>query len=87
MNVQVRFFASVREKLRCSETTWSLPPGARVGDLLTQLCERYPAITEMIASVSVAVNREYVPRDQVLAENDEVALIPPVSGGIDVRDR
>jgi molybdopterin synthase catalytic subunit len=85
MDVQVRFFASVREKVHCSELRWSLPPGARVHDLLAQLCERYPVLTDVIGSVAVAVNRDYVPRDQELAENDEVALIPPVSGGVDVR--
>jgi molybdopterin converting factor subunit 1 len=81
VTVRLRFFASIREKLKRSEATCSLRDGATVRDLLDQLCKDYPAIQPMRASVSVAVNQEYVESDWRLGDNDEVALIPPVSGG------
>ena len=87
MEIHVRFFASVREKLRRTEATCALPAGATVRDLLDQLCGDYPALADVRAALSIAVNREYVDAGHVLSDNDEVALIPPVSGGLDVRHR
>jgi MoaE-MoaD fusion protein len=81
MRLQVRFFASIREKLRCAEATCSLPAGATVHDLLDQLCRDYPPLADVRNSLSVAVNREYVDAAHRLSDHDEVALIPPVSGG------
>jgi molybdopterin converting factor subunit 1 len=81
MRLQVRFFASIRETLHCAEATCSLPAGATVRDLLDQLCRDYPGLAGVRGSLSIAVNREYVDSEHRLADNDEVALIPPVSGG------
>jgi molybdopterin converting factor subunit 1 len=81
MTVRLRFFASLRERLRRSEAELSLPEGATVNDLWTALCAAHPQLVELRGSISFAVNREYVDRDHPLSENDEVALIPPVSGG------
>ena len=81
MDVRVRFFASVRERLRCGETSCTLPEGATVRDLLDHLCASYPALNDVRATLSTAVNREYVEADTRLCDDDEVALIPPVSGG------
>jgi MoaE-MoaD fusion protein len=63
-------------KVRCF-----VPEGARVEDLLARLRERHPALGPRLASAAVAVNLAYVARDHALAPGDEVALIPPVSGG------
>lgn len=87
MEIQVRFFASIREKLRRSEATCSVGAGATVRELLDQLCREYPTLEVMRSSLSIAVNREYVDATHPLSDNDEVAVIPPVSGGTDVRDR
>lgn len=81
MNVRVLFFASLREKVKASEAIASLEEGARVADLWDQLCAKHEAIAPMSSSVSFAVNREYADREHVLQDGDEVALIPPVSGG------
>lgn len=64
------------------QSTVSIPLGGEVsvGDLLSQLHQRYPALTG-IRSLLVAVNGEYAEVDQLLTNNDEVAIIPPVSGG------
>ncbi len=87
MIVHLRFFASLRERMRRNEADRQLPDGSRIEDLWVALCADHPQLKELGASVTFAVNREYVKRDHVLAPDDEVALIPPVSGGRDVSDR
>jgi molybdopterin converting factor subunit 1 len=82
MNVRVLFFASLRERVKRSEVAWTLNEGATVQTLWNDLCRELPVIAPMSASVTFAVNREYVARDHVLAGGDEVAIIPPVSGGL-----
>jgi len=76
MRVTVRLFAGLRERAGASEMTLELPPGARVADALRAVGE----LTEGIPVV-MAVNREYAEKTQTLQPGDELALIPPVSGG------
>jgi molybdopterin synthase catalytic subunit len=88
MEVTVRLFAMLRERAGAREVTLSLPEGARVSDALAEL----GTIAEGLPLV-MAVNREYADEDQVLDAGDELALIPPVSGGaagsgeLDLRSR
>ena len=58
----------------------SLPDGSRVSDLMALLRDQYPALTG-VKSVLVAVNSEYAEPGTLLNPSDEIALIPPVSGG------
>jgi molybdopterin synthase catalytic subunit len=76
MEVRVRLFAALRERVGAPELVLELPDGALVGDAL----ERLAGVTGGIPAV-LAVNREYADRGAALHEGDEVALIPPVSGG------
>lgn len=76
MHIDVRLFAVLRERAGADEITLELPDGARVADALAALGE----ITEGVPVV-MAVNREYADDGQALAPGDELALIPPVSGG------
>jgi molybdopterin synthase catalytic subunit len=77
MHVRVRLFAALRERAGGSgEIELELPAGARVRDALA----RIEALTAGVPVV-MAVNREYAHADAVLAPDDELALIPPVSGG------
>lgn len=64
------------------QTTVSLPlsQGASVGDLLSELHQQYPPLSG-IRSLLVAVNGEYAEAEHVLSNEDEIAIIPPVSGG------
>ena len=76
MEVTVRLFALLRERAGTRELRLELPEGASVADALRALgplAEGLPLV--------MAVNREYAPEDQVLDAGDELALIPPVSGG------
>ena len=79
--VRVRLFASYREAAGAARLEAPLPAGARVEDLLSQLMAQVPALGA--ARGLVAVNQEYVTPDTVLHDGDEVAFIPPVSGGAD----
>lgn len=81
MQVQVRFFALAREKAGTSAADWALPDGATLADLWQALEAAHPALAPLASSVSFAVNREYAERSQPLGDGDEIAVIPPVSGG------
>ena len=78
MEVTVRLFAMLRERAGSPELTLELPDGARVRDALAS--EPLAALADGIPLV-MAVNREYADGEQVLDAGDELALIPPVSGG------
>ena len=76
MRIAVRLFAGLRERAGVAERALELPDGAAVGDV-------WPALElgDEPAGLLYAVNRAYAERDHVLRDGDEVALIPPVSGG------
>ena len=78
--VSVRLFARLAELAGTRETTLETGEGLRVLDILPALERFYPALTG-IQSLRFAVNQEFVGEDHVLHDGDEVALIPPVSGG------
>ena len=75
----VRLFGPAREAVGSGET--EVEGAATVADLLAALAERYPALREMLEVSAVAVNCEYARPDRPLEQGDEIALIPPVSGG------
>src|SRR5256714_4510911 len=76
MQVTVRLFAMLRERAGAREVTLELPEGARVRDAIAAL----DGVVDGLPVV-MAVNREYAPEDAQLDPGDELALIPPVSGG------
>jgi len=76
MHVRVRLFAMLRERAGTSELSLELPEGARVRDALDAVAELADGLP-----LVMAVNREYADADAPLAAGDELALIPPVSGG------
>ena len=79
-SVSVLLFGITRDLTGQSKVLVSLSEQARVSDLLSQLHQEYPALAA-IKSLLVAVNGEYAEADQLVGHNDEIALIPPVSGG------
>jgi len=76
MQVRIRLFASLRERAGAEEVQLELPEGSVVRDALAQIAPLSDGVP-----VVMAVNREYAGVYQVLHPGDEVALIPPVSGG------
>ena len=76
MKVAVKLFAALREQRGAREVELHLAEGARVDDVWAAL-----GLGDEPAGLVYALNRAYVDREAALAEGDEVALIPPVSGG------
>jgi len=81
MKAKVRFFARLAEVAGTRETEVELGEGLSVGDAFRLLCQRFPELANHADSLMYAVNAEYVPPDHPLQAGDELALIPPVSGG------
>lgn len=81
MTVRVRFFAILRDRAGTDAADVELPAGATVGEALDAIARRFDAITTLLPRVAPAINREYARRDDPLSDGDELALIPPVSGG------
>jgi MoaE-MoaD fusion protein len=81
MNVRVRFFAGMRERMGKGEIATDLPEGTDIQGLLARLGEDNPVLNLDEQRFTVTVNRSFARTDQVLRDGDEVALIPPVSGG------
>jgi molybdopterin synthase catalytic subunit len=79
--ITVLYFAVVRERLGREREEWTLPPGGCVRDLLDELQKAHPALGPLLPALRVSVNQAFVREEHPLADGDEVALIPPVSGG------
>jgi molybdopterin synthase catalytic subunit len=81
MNVRVRVFAGMRERLGTGEIPLALPEATDVAGLQASLAAEFPTLNLDRQRFTVTVNRTFARPDQVLVDGDEVALIPPVSGG------
>jgi molybdopterin synthase catalytic subunit len=81
MNIRIRYFASLREITGIGEETLELPAGSLVADARTRLLERNPRLQAAVERSVCAVNRQYVPAETALHENDELVFIPPMGGG------
>lgn len=80
MRVRALFFAAYREWAGADSLDADLQPGATVADLVAAV-RRAPGLGRLPEAPVVAVNEEYARLDTRLAEGDEVAFLPPVSGG------
>jgi molybdopterin converting factor subunit 1 len=81
MRIKLRFFASLRERLKRGEEVREVPPGATVRTVWELLKRENPELGAVEKAMSFAVAQEYVDKDHPLQDNDELAFIPPVSGG------
>ena len=81
MDVDIRFFAVIREIVGRSAERRQLPEGATAGDVFDELTREYSRLERMKPVTMLMVNKTYVTHDHVLRDGDELALIPPVSGG------
>ncbi len=80
MILNILLFGITRDIVGQPKLTYEVPSQSTVPTLLESLKQTYPALQDL-SSMMVAVNNEYSKTSQVLHESDEVALIPPVSGG------
>ena len=81
MRVAVKLFGSIREAVGEKELSVDLPGGATARELRRRLAEHHPVFDTFGDRVAVSVQLEVVPLDTVLSDGDEVAFLPPVSGG------
>jgi molybdopterin converting factor subunit 1 len=91
MRVRLRFFATLRERAGVCEATFEIDRSVTVGEVWELVRAERPRLASYGGRVAFAVNEQYVDSKTTLQDNDEVAFIPPVSGGMrspgDVRNR
>lgn len=81
MRIAVRLFASLRELAGADRVELDLPESATPEAAWRGLVERHPALASRRPALAAAVNRRYARFDEPLHDGDELAFIPPVSGG------
>ena len=86
MRAQVLFFGMLRDIVGMSREEVEFPEGADLHAVFASYAARFPRFGDLARSIVVARNQEFADPAARLAEGDEVAFLPPVSGGCDVRD-
>jgi molybdopterin converting factor subunit 1 len=81
MKVKTKFFAAIREIVGTAEVELELTPGTTAGDLFQRYCQQHPPLGRYADNTMISVNLEFVPPETRLRDGDEIAFIPPVSGG------
>ena len=81
MRVNIRVFARLRDIIGVAELDRDVPTGTTAKKIWDDLVEEFPDISTYTGSISTAVNAEYAKMETVLNDGDEVAFLPPVSGG------
>ena len=81
MRITVRFFALVRDRAGFSQTEIVIEPGTTVAAAVEIIGQQFPELSSILPRIACAVNQSYVDRTTPLCDGDELALIPPVSGG------
>jgi molybdopterin converting factor subunit 1 len=83
IRVRVKLFARLREMVGAGELERELDEGSTVEDLLKTLHAEYPGLAGLTTRTVIAVNQEFATPDSRLSDGDEIAIFPPVSGGVD----
>ena len=81
MTITLKLFSLAKDLAGFDERPLKLDEGVRADAVLQYLAQLHPSFSQWKSSLRLAVNYEYVPPDHPLREGDEVAVIPPVSGG------
>ena len=81
MTIKTLFFAHYQDVMGCREMPLCLENGATVGEVAALLTSRNESLGDLLKSGRVAVNAEFADADTVLYEGDELAFLPPMSGG------
>jgi molybdopterin converting factor subunit 1 len=79
--MHILFFAQLKDVTRCDSIELELPSPVAAEQIWARLLEKFPALAAHRPSVRLAKNAEYAGAETMFAGDDEVALIPPVSGG------
>lgn len=81
MRVRVRLFGTYRELAEKGSASWTLDSGATLGDLLEAIVRVHPRLAAHRDTMLLAVNHDFAEGSVHLRDGDEVAIMPPVSGG------
>ena len=81
MTIRVQFFSQLKDVVRASELELELAEGTTAGQLLSELCDRYPRLRAWDRRLLFGAGVEFVNRDYVIKPGDEIAIMPPVQGG------
>ena len=81
INIKILYFAFIKELTGVRSDKMKLPYGSTIHNLLTNILDIYPQIHNLLKSIKVSVNYKVVDTDTILKDGDEVALLPPISGG------
>jgi len=81
MRVRVLFFGVLRELAGKTVDEIELPDGAAVREVIAHYAAQIPKLAELLPSVALAVNQQYAGPETLLRAKDEIAMLPPVSGG------
>jgi molybdopterin converting factor subunit 1 len=81
MRVTIRLFARLRDIAGSAELVREVAPGATIRAIWSDLSREFPDLSRYERSISTAVNADYARMDHVVGDGDEVAFLPPVSGG------
>lgn len=81
MTLRIRLFAGLKDRLGRSEVDLAVPAAARTRDLKVAMAAEYPELAGLIQAARVAVDQTFVGPEHLLATTQEIALLPPVSGG------
>ncbi len=81
IQVEVLFFATLKDRAGVDRTTLELAPDSAVQDLKAALAEAFPELSPALDSALISVNREYAFDGEIVPDGAEIALFPPVSGG------
>jgi molybdopterin converting factor subunit 1 len=81
MRITIRLFARLRDLAGSGELVREMPDGATMGDVWQHLVGEFPALAPYRSSLSCAVNQDYARMGHSVVDGDDVAFLPPVSGG------
>ena len=81
VRLNVLFFGRLKDAVGHAQESIEIRPNSRIEDLFAECAERYPALAEHRRAVAVSRNREFAAWSTELKPGDEIAFLPPVSGG------
>jgi len=81
MKLRVQFFSRLRDVTGSEYLDLEIKAGATANDLLAELFARFPKLREWERNILIGAGVEFVERDYVLKEDDEISIMPPVQGG------